>query len=36
MSISPIGFFDSGIGGVSVWKEVTQLLPDEYTYYADC
>ena len=36
MSISPIGFFDSGIGGVSVWKEVTQLLPDENTiYYAD-
>ena len=36
MSISPIGFFDSGIGGVSVWKEVTQLLPKENTiYYAD-
>ena len=36
MSIAPIGFFDSGIGGVSVWKEVTQLLPKENTiYYAD-
>ncbi len=36
MSISPIGFFDSGIGGVSVWREVKKLLPNENTmYYAD-
>tara|TARA_Y100000768_G_C23874129_1_gene631924 strand:- start:293 stop:1069 length:777 start_codon:yes stop_codon:yes gene_type:complete len=36
MSISPIGFFDSGIGGVSVWKEVVKSLPNENTiYYAD-
>ena len=29
----PIGFFDSGIGGTSIWKEVTQLLPNEDTVY---
>ena len=33
MSVSPIGFFDSGIGGVSVWKEVVKLLPRENTIY---
>ena len=33
MSISPIGFFDSGIGGISVWKEVVKLLPRESTIY---
>lgn len=33
MSISPIGFFDSGIGGISVWKEVVKLLPRENTIY---
>ncbi|PQJ79550.1 glutamate racemase [Polaribacter porphyrae] len=30
---SPIGFFDSGIGGTSIWKEVTELLPFENTIY---
>ena len=35
MNSSPIGFFDSGIGGVSVWKEVTKLLPKENTIYYD-
>ena len=29
----PIGFFDSGIGGTSIWKEVHQLLPNESTIY---
>ena len=29
----PIGFFDSGVGGTSVWKEVHQLLPNESTIY---
>ena len=29
----PIGFFDSGIGGTSIWKEVHQLLPKESTIY---
>ena len=33
MNISPIGFFDSGIGGISVWKEVVKLLPRENTIY---
>lgn len=33
---SPIGFFDSGLGGISIWRTVTQLLPAESTlYYAD-
>lgn len=30
---NPIGFFDSGIGGTSIWKEVQQLLPYENTIY---
>lgn len=29
----PIGFFDSGVGGTSIWKEVIQLLPNENTIY---
>lgn len=29
----PIGLFDSGIGGTSIWKEIVQLLPDENTIY---
>lgn len=29
----PIGFFDSGIGGTSIWKEVVQLLPCENSVY---
>ncbi len=28
-----IGIFDSGIGGLSIWKEVIQLLPHEKTIY---
>ncbi len=30
---SPIGFFDSGVGGTSIWKEVIQLLPREHSIY---
>lgn len=30
---NPIGLFDSGIGGTSIWKEIHQLLPDEDTIY---
>ena len=30
---SPIGFFDSGVGGTSIWKEMIQLLPHENTIY---
>lgn len=33
MSKQPIGFFDSGVGGTSIWKEVHQLLPYENTIY---
>jgi glutamate racemase len=29
----PIGFFDSGVGGTSIWKEVHKLLPHEHTIY---
>ncbi|WP_435416353.1 glutamate racemase [Polaribacter aestuariivivens] len=29
----PIGFFDSGVGGTSIWKEVISLLPNEDTIY---
>ncbi|WP_299125127.1 glutamate racemase [uncultured Tenacibaculum sp.] len=29
----PIGIFDSGIGGVSIWKEINKLLPYENTIY---
>lgn len=30
---APIGFFDSGVGGTSIWKEVVQLLPNENSIY---
>ncbi|WPR72740.1 glutamate racemase [Flavobacterium sp. NG2] len=29
----PIGIFDSGIGGTSIWREIHQLLPAEKTIY---
>ena len=29
----PIGLFDSGIGGTSIWKEVVKVLPYENTVY---
>lgn len=32
-STNPIGLFDSGIGGTSIWKEVHRLLPNENTIY---
>ncbi len=31
--MQPIGFFDSGIGGTSIWKAVNALLPQESTLY---
>ncbi len=31
--IRPIGLFDSGIGGTSIWREINQLLPLESTIY---
>ncbi len=35
-SLAPIGIFDSGIGGLTVWREVVRQLPHESTlYFAD-
>lgn len=33
MNDRPIGLFDSGIGGTSIWREINQLLPFESTIY---
>lgn len=33
MNNNPIGLFDSGVGGTSIWKEIHQLLPSEETIY---
>ena len=33
MSSKPIGIFDSGVGGTSIWKEIYLLLPNENTIY---
>lgn len=33
MSEAPIGFFDSGLGGLTIRREVMQLLPGENTVY---
>ncbi|MGV6830826.1 MAG: glutamate racemase [bacterium] len=33
MSSQPIGMFDSGVGGTSIWKELHELLPNENTIY---
>ena len=30
---NPIGLFDSGIGGTSIWKEINKLLPLEDSIY---
>ncbi|NVJ88740.1 MAG: glutamate racemase [Flavobacteriaceae bacterium] len=30
---SPIGIFDSGVGGTSIWKEIIKKLPEENTIY---
>lgn len=32
-NIQPIGLFDSGIGGTSIWSQIDQLLPHENTLY---
>ena len=32
-TLAPIGIFDSGVGGTSIWKEIHQLLPFENTIY---
>lgn len=33
ISKQPIGIFDSGIGGTSIFKEINALLPHEHTIY---
>ena len=33
MNKGPIGIFDSGVGGTSIWREINQLLPEENTIY---
>ncbi|MEL6917489.1 MAG: glutamate racemase [Bacteroidota bacterium] len=33
MGNDPIGIFDSGVGGTSIWKEVYKLMPYEHTIY---
>lgn len=33
MKEQPIGIFDSGVGGTSIWREIHQLLPLERTIY---
>ena len=36
MSEAPIGLFDSGVGGLSIFNEIRQLLPNEsLVYFAD-
>ncbi|TYA74584.1 glutamate racemase [Seonamhaeicola marinus] len=36
MNKQPIGVFDSGVGGTSIWKEIHKLLPNEnFVYLAD-
>ena len=30
---NPIGLFDSGIGGTSIWNAIHQLMPNENTIY---
>ncbi|MBJ6369341.1 glutamate racemase [Snuella sedimenti] len=33
MNKQPIGIFDSGVGGTSIWQEIHKLLPNENTIY---
>lgn len=33
MNKAPIGIFDSGVGGTSIWKEIHELMPHENTLY---
>ena len=32
-NLQPIGIFDSGVGGTSIWREIHELLPFEKTIY---
>ncbi|AXO80314.1 glutamate racemase [Olleya aquimaris] len=33
MKKNPIGIFDSGVGGTSIWRAINSLLPNENTIY---
>ena len=33
MNNAPIGIYDSGLGGLTVWREVRKLLPEESLSY---
>ncbi|MFS4449067.1 glutamate racemase [Maribacter sp. 2307UL18-2] len=33
MNEGPIGIFDSGVGGTSIWKEIRKLIPNEDTIF---
>lgn len=33
MNLGPLGIFDSGVGGTTIWREIHQLLPNEDTIY---
>ncbi len=33
MNASPIAVFDSGVGGLSVWREIVRQLPEQSTLY---
>ena len=33
MNNSPIGVYDSGFGGLSVWREIHRRLPEESLLY---
>ena len=33
MSGAPIGLFDSGVGGLSIWRQVVHALPSESLFY---
>ena len=35
LSQRPIGLFDSGVGGLTVFKEIARLLPEELVYLGD-
>ena len=30
---APIGLFDSGVGGTTIWKEINALMPNENTLF---
>ena len=32
-STAPIGLFDSGVGGTTIWKEINALMPNENTLF---